>query len=152
MTGEQEVTRVENERSIAQFFFEVGYGAAYADAFIANNGSPAFTLTDASIERAWAIAPEAYEDHAEWDRYMALATPPAIPSEKQVEASDSYAAWQQKRGILADRVDWAILEYDEFMKDDAFDAQRVLDRIIDKLRETRAALATLSPDTKGETA
>lgn len=50
---------------------------------------------------------------------------------------DGYAAWQQRRGMLADKVDWAINEYDQFMLDDAYDAQRVLDRIIEGLRRTR---------------
>lgn len=55
---------------------------------------------------------------------------------------ETYASWQQKRGMLADKVDWAINEYDEFMKDDAYDAQRVLDRIIERLRDTRQALGS----------
>lgn len=54
---------------------------------------------------------------------------------------ETYAEWQQKRGMLADTVDWAILEYDEYMKDDAYDAQAVLDRIIAKLRDQRAIAA-----------
>ena len=58
---------------------------------------------------------------------------------RRLRESDTYAAWQQKRGMLADKVDWAINEYDEFMKDDAFDSQRVLDRIVGGLRETRTA-------------
>lgn len=37
---------------------------------------------------------------------------------KAMQEGDSYAAWQQKRGMLADKVDWAILEYDEYMKGD----------------------------------
>ena len=53
---------------------------------------------------------------------------------------NSYASWQQRRGMLADTVDWAILEYDQFMLDDAYDSQRVLDRIVERLRNTRAAL------------
>lgn len=78
-------------------------------------------------------------NHAAWSQMLAeefarhrLAALSARP--------ESYAEWQQKRGMLSDAVDWAILEYDEFMKDDAYDAQRVLDRIIAKLRD-RAMIA-----------
>jgi len=65
---------------------------------------------------------------------------------KAMQEGDSYAAWQQKRGMLADKVDWAILEYDEYMKDDAYDAQRVLDRIIKGLRTLRDSLAITALD------
>lgn len=65
---------------------------------------------------------------------------------KAMQEGDSYAAWQQKRGMLADKVDWAILEYDEYMKDDAYDAQRVLDRIIKGLRTLRDSLAIRALD------
>lgn len=51
---------------------------------------------------------------------------------------ESYAAWQQGRGILADAVDWAIEEYRCFMLDDSYDAQSKLDRIIERLREVRS--------------
>lgn len=61
------------ERTIAQFFFEVGYAACYADAYIRNDGKPPFELSDALIERAWEIAAEAHEDPAEWDAYQAKA-------------------------------------------------------------------------------
>ena len=46
----------------------------------------------------------------------------------------SYAEWQQLRGMACDAIDWAVAEYDSFMLDDAYDAQRVLDRIIERLR------------------
>lgn len=73
---------------------------------------------------------------------IARLTTPSTTGNEQ----DSYAAWQQKRGMLADKVDWAIGEYDGFMLDDAYDAQRVLDHIIDGLRTTRAALSTPTGD------
>lgn len=56
-------------------------------------------------------------------------------------AATSSIDFHQRRGMLSDTVDWAVLEYDEFMKDDAYDAQAVLDRIIARLREVNAALA-----------
>ena len=62
----------------------------------------------------------------------------ALAAMRPVVESRSYVEWQQKRGMLADKVDWAINEYDEFMKDDAYDAQAVLDRIIAGLRSTAA--------------
>lgn len=64
---------VEGERSAAQFFFEVGYGACWAEAYVRNDCSPPFELSDGVIERAWMIAPEAHDDHEEFDRYLALA-------------------------------------------------------------------------------
>lgn len=61
---------------------------------------------------------------------------------ERVLREQTYADWQQWRWMLASKVDWAIGEYDGFMLDDAYDAQRVLDRIIDGLRSTRAALSS----------
>lgn len=60
-------------RSVAQFFFEVGYGACFADAMIHNDLKPPFELTDAHIEAAFPRSIEAHEDGAEMDRYLALA-------------------------------------------------------------------------------
>jgi hypothetical protein len=65
------------DRSPAQFFFEVGYGACWAEAFVKSAGSPPFTLTDAIVERAWDIAGEAHDDPEEFDRYLAIAN--ALP-------------------------------------------------------------------------
>lgn len=53
-------------------------------------------------------------------------------------AGESYTDWQQKRGMLADAVDWAITEYDEYMKDDHYDAQGKLNQIIGRLRIVRS--------------
>jgi len=58
-------------RSLAQFFFEVGYGAAWADGFIANGELAPFPMTDTTVERAWSIACEAYEDPQEFDAKLA---------------------------------------------------------------------------------
>lgn len=60
-----------DDRTTAQFFFEVGYSAAWADAYMANGKKAAFPISDESLERAWAIAPEAHDDREEWDRHMA---------------------------------------------------------------------------------
>lgn len=67
-----------DDRTTAQFFFECGYGAAYADGFMENGQKPAFTLSDDAIERAWAIAPEAHDDREEWDRHMAATQQPPL--------------------------------------------------------------------------
>lgn len=75
--------RPEIERSPAQFFFEVGFGACYAEAVV-RNGEVPFVLTDDIIERAWQIAPEAHDDHAEFDRYLALTR--ALPASAQPTA------------------------------------------------------------------
>lgn len=61
------------ERSAAQFFFEIGFGAAFAQALIANDGKAPFVFSDALVEHAWAIAGEAHDDPAEFDDYLSLA-------------------------------------------------------------------------------
>jgi hypothetical protein len=63
----------ELNRTPAQFFFEIGFGAAFAEAVVRNGGVPPFEFSDAVVERAWAIAGEAHDDPAEFDRYLALA-------------------------------------------------------------------------------
>lgn len=65
------------------------------------------------------------------------------------EKAERYAEWQQKRGMAMDTLDWAILEYDEYMKDDVYDAQAVLDRIIARLRERRDMLSLPPAQTEG---
>lgn len=64
---------MEQERTAAQFFFEVGYGACWAEAYVRNGEKAPFPLTDAMVERAWQIAPEAHDDPAEFDRFHDLA-------------------------------------------------------------------------------
>lgn len=61
------------DRSPAQFFFEVGYGACWAEAFVRNDSTPPFPLTDAIVERAWAVAGEAHDDPEEFDHHHRLA-------------------------------------------------------------------------------
>jgi hypothetical protein len=61
------------ERGIAQFFFEIGYGACFAEAFIRNGAKTPWPMSDAEVERAWEMTPETYDDPAEFDRYKALA-------------------------------------------------------------------------------
>ncbi|WP_420140183.1 hypothetical protein [Sphingomonas sp.] len=52
------------------------------------------------------------------------------------EAASS-AAFQQRRGRLPDLIEGAIEIYDGFMKDDDYDTQRCLDRVIAKLKSAR---------------
>lgn len=61
-----------DNRSLAQFFFEVGYGACLADAMVRNDMKPPFDLTDEIVEHAWQIAGEAYETPAEFDAKLAM--------------------------------------------------------------------------------
>lgn len=49
----------------------------------------------------------------------------------------TYADFQQRRGRLPDLIEEALSIYDEFMKDDAYDAQRPLDKIAETLRAAR---------------
>ncbi|MGN5376121.1 hypothetical protein [Sphingomonas hankookensis] len=60
-------------RTPARFFFETGYFAAYADASIRAGNRAPFELTDAIVDRAWEIAPEAHPDRREFDRYLSSA-------------------------------------------------------------------------------
>jgi len=79
---------VVGERAPAQFFFEVGFGAAYAQALIANDMKPPFALTDAVVEHAWDIAGEAHDDPEEFDRYLALANRAALQSPPPVVSGE----------------------------------------------------------------
>lgn len=82
------------------------------------------------------LASAAIELSAERDRLAA-----ELAEAAREKREETYAEWQQKRGMLFDKVDWAINEYDQFMLDDAYDAQRLLNRVIDGLRDARAFLA-----------
>ena len=65
-----------DNRALAQFFFDHGFTACWADAMMANAQRPVFDLTDARFERAWAIMPECCdtpEDAAEFAQKKALA-------------------------------------------------------------------------------
>lgn len=67
-----EVTQaVTDERSPAQFFFEMGFGACYAEAIVRNGDQAPFPLSDEEMERQWAISREAYDDPAELDAMLA---------------------------------------------------------------------------------
>lgn len=87
--------KAENERSPAQFFFEIGYGACWAEAYV-KNGLP-FPLTDDLIDRAWGIAGEAHDDPAEFDRYLAAANSTAVGNVQAIrEALLEHIEWLSK--------------------------------------------------------
>jgi hypothetical protein len=81
----------DGERSVAQFFFEVGYGACFAEAYIRNGGKVPWPMSDVEVERAWSIAGEAHDDPEEFSRYLALATPPSPCCLGVVEALEPFA-------------------------------------------------------------
>jgi hypothetical protein len=97
-----------DERTLAQFFFEVGYGACFADAYIRNGNVVPFQMTDAIVERAWEIAAEAHEDPEEFDRYLALADSAALSTrfaESAKSPSDSVREALEPFAKLAEQYD-----------------------------------------------
>lgn len=91
------------KRTPAQFFFEVGYGACWAEAYLRNDTAP-FELTDVVVERAWEIAGEAHDDPEEFDRYLALANAECSNPEADVErlraALEPFAQIAQRKAML----------------------------------------------------
>ena len=73
MTDILDASEAALSRTPARFFFETGYFAAYAEASIQAGNRPPFDLTDAIVDRAWDIAPNAHPDHTEFDRYLSAA-------------------------------------------------------------------------------
>ncbi|MEN2748209.1 hypothetical protein [Sphingomonas sp. T9W2] len=84
-----DTTEAPLSRTPAQFFFETGYFAAYADVAFRRNGQ---LLTDAVIERAWAVAREGHPDHAEFDRYLSSAN---SADARLAEAEATYRAFDE---------------------------------------------------------
>lgn len=66
-------SEIEDTRSLAQYWFEIGFGSCWAEAFVKNGDTPPFELTDEMIEHAWSIAPECAEDCEEFDRRLGQA-------------------------------------------------------------------------------
>ena len=82
-------------RTPARFFFEIGYFAAFADAYAAARQAGAtapFELSDAALDKAWDIAPNAHPDHAEFDRYLSSAN---SADARLAEAEATYRAFDE---------------------------------------------------------
>lgn len=79
-------------RTPARFFFETGFFAAYAEASIKAGNRPPFDLTDAIVDRAWEIAPEAHPDRTEFDRYLSSAD---SADAELAEAEATYRAFDE---------------------------------------------------------
>lgn len=86
------------DRGIAQFFFEVGYGACWAEAFIRKD-SPPFHLTDAVVDRAWQMAPDGYDgDEFEPNKALADAAPELL---RVLELMNAEYDWPLARAAIA---------------------------------------------------
>lgn len=100
MGQQQEKTEQDGlDRSPAQFFFETGYFAAYAEA-CAEIGKAPFALSDRIVERAWDVAGEAHDDRAEFDAYLARANGSAAPN---TPASNDFVLVREAAQRLVDR-------------------------------------------------
>lgn len=92
-------------RTPARFFFETGFFAAYAEASIQAGHRPPFDLTDAIVDRAWEIAPEAHPDRREFDRYLSSAD---SADKALIDAEAAYRAhWTFERESFGSREELA---------------------------------------------
>lgn len=111
-------------RSPAQFFFEIGFQASFAEATVRARNVPPFELTDAIIERAWQIAPEGHPDREEFEWYLEQADgveedgpwqgPPAAALERYyLIGTDPYGdgVWSDNPCPTNDGSDFGAVEY-----------------------------------------
>lgn len=63
---------VDDDRSLARFFFEQGYFSCWAEA-MAIDDKPPFEITEPLLDKAWDITAIARDDYAEFDSRLALA-------------------------------------------------------------------------------
>lgn len=113
--------KVTDERSTAQFFFEMGFGACYAEAIVSSGVVP-FPLTDREVERQWAISREAYDDPAELDAMLARTNNHAelVEALREGETLETIIAWgdqtfgpcSQERAIERAGEEWTEMEED----------------------------------------
>ena len=94
----------------------------------------------------WPRTPPEEAFEAGWN--AALSTSPAG---QEVRSS---AEFHQRRGMMADAILAALHEYDEWMKDDDYNAQGCLDRVVAQLHRVRdvAALSSVEPAGNGREA
>lgn len=89
------------ERTLAQFWFEIGFAACWAEAYVQNDSAP-FELNDRKIAREFEKSIEAHDDPAEIDAFKALAdaAPELLEALEALEACraqfDFYAAEHRK--------------------------------------------------------
>ncbi|MGT2514768.1 hypothetical protein ACVOMT_11520 [Sphingomonas panni] len=111
-------------RSPAQFFFEIGFQASFAEATVRARNVPPFELTDAIIERAWQLAPEGHPEREEFEWYLEQADgveedgpwqgPPAAALERYyLIGTDSYGdgVWSDNPCPTNDGSDFGAVEY-----------------------------------------
>lgn len=102
---------VPDTRSLAQFFYEVGFASCFAEATIRNDMKPPFELSDALIEAAWPRSIEAYDDGVEMDQRLALAdaAPDLLDALEEVQemnrkgltGSEARIVWAKVRAAIA---------------------------------------------------
>ncbi|PXA99935.1 hypothetical protein DMC47_00770 [Nostoc sp. 3335mG] len=95
MTDPVDTAEAPLSRTPARFFFEIGYFAAFADAYTAARQAGAtvpFEVSDASIDRAWDIAPSGHPDPAEFDSYLSSAN---SADARLAEAEATYRAFDE---------------------------------------------------------
>lgn len=87
--GERQDDGESDTRAYAQFFFEVGYTACWAESYTSNGSAP-FSLTNGIIDHAWEIAGEAHDDPDEFARKKALsdAAPDLLAALTRIAAFD----------------------------------------------------------------
>lgn len=123
------------DRSPAQFFFETGFFAAFAEA-CAEIGKAPFALSDRIVERAWDVAGEAHDDRAEFDAYLARANGSAAPN---TPASNDF--------VLTD----AMLDAGRFAYKDGVDGKRGISRQdVRTILAAALAAAPASPEPANE--
>lgn len=81
---------------------------------------------------SWVDPEAAFIAGAQWQ-----STRPALSPTTGEAHKETYAQFQQRRGRLPDLIEEAIGIYDGFMKDDDYDSQRCLDRVVERLRSAR---------------
>lgn len=86
----------DDPRPLAQFLFEAGYTACWADIYVA--GQQFKPLSDAMIERAWDITPAAYDPEDDLEAKIALINAaPDLLAALQFILSEDHAPWGGKR-------------------------------------------------------